>query len=88
MAGEKQETVKLYLSNHCGPCQEVRGLIEAGKFNRDKVDVIDLAEESNFHFITDLNLSKVPTAMQGAEVCNLSIEDDVLLIDCPGDEKE
>lgn len=81
------QELKLYVSSGCGPCEQVRAMVEAGKFNREKIDVVDVAQEENFHFIADLNLTRVPTAMKGAETCNLSIEEDILLVECPGDEE-
>jgi hypothetical protein len=61
-------------------------MIEAGKFNRAKPpEMVDVTKPENQHFITDLNLNKVPTIMQGDKKCELFLEDDTLIIECPGD---
>lgn len=83
-----EELVKLYVSGSCGPCQQVKKLISEGKFNRDRVDIIDVESDEGFPLIEKLGLTKVPMAMKGTEVCNLSLDEDgTLIITCPGEEE-
>ena len=80
------DEVKLYISAGCGPCQKVKEMVEAGKFNREKVDVIDVSTDEGYPAIEKLNIAKVPAAYKGTEQCNLSLDEDILIIECPGDE--
>ncbi len=78
----EEENVKLFVSGGCGPCEQVRQLISEGKHNLGKIDIIDLMTEENRHFIDELKLQKVPTAMKGEKTCNLLFDGESLLIDC------
>jgi hypothetical protein len=81
------EEVKVYVSGSCGPCQQVKKLIGEGKFNRDKVDLIDIETDENFPLIEKMGLTRVPSAMKGTEHCELALEEDILIITCPGEEQ-
>ncbi len=81
------EPVRLFLSSSCGPCQEVRKMVEEGKFNLSiPPEIIDVTTVENHHFIADLGLQKVPTAMKGGETCELLSDGESLMIRCPGDD--
>jgi hypothetical protein len=83
-----EETVKIFVSGSCGPCQQVKQLVSEGKFNRDKVDIIDVETEEGFPMIEKMGLNKVPTAMKGTDHCDLSLDGETLIITCPGEEQE
>lgn len=81
-----EEIVKLFISSGCGPCQEVRKMIEEGKHNLGQnIEIVDVATEAGFPFIAKLGLVKVPTALKGEKVCDILSDGESLLINCPGD---
>lgn len=86
MSNQPEKKLVLYMSSTCGACATAKAMIEAGKFNKAKIDeMVDVTKPENHHFITDLNLNKVPTIFQGDQKCDLFLEDDTLIIECPGD---
>ena len=85
MAETAVEKVKVFLSSNCGACQEVKRMLEAGKFNLADVEIIDVSTKEGFPMIEKLGLTKVPTAMKGNEVCKLLMDDESLIIDCNGE---
>jgi len=82
------EPVKVFVSTNCGPCQRVKQLIKEGKFNREDVELLDLETEEGFAYIKKLGINKVPSAYQGGQSCKIGFDNDILLIQCPGDEVE
>ena len=80
------EKIKVFISNHCGPCKKVRELIEQGKFNTEEVELIDLETEEGFPYIERLGLNKTPSAYIGTNKCRLSFDknEPFLIIECPG----
>lgn len=84
------DQVKIIVAGSCGPCLEVKQLIEEGRFNQDvgEVDLIDLETEEGFPWMEKLGLQKVPTAYKGKRECDLRIDDKerLLIINC--DQKE
>jgi len=83
------ERIKVFVSNHCGPCQQIKKLVEEGRFNAEELELIDLETEEGFPYIEKLGLSKTPSAYRGTQECRLSYDrnEPFLLIDCP-DNKE
>jgi glutaredoxin len=83
------ERIKVFVSNHCGPCQKVKELIEQGAFNAEEVELIDLETDEGFPYIKKLGLSKTPSAYIGTKQCRLSFDknEPFLIIDCPGSSK-
>lgn len=76
------DIVKVFVSEGCGPCGQVKQMIAEGKFNLDKVDVIDVTTEEGYPYIAKLGLSKVPVAMKGSKVCPILFDEESLVIDC------
>ncbi len=77
-----EEKVKLYVAGSCGPCKEVKKLIAEGKVNIKNIQIIDLEEGDNYKMLPELNLSRVPSAFQGDQTCELSLQNGKLVIDC------
>jgi glutaredoxin len=86
----KKAKIKVFVSASCSPCEEVKKLIEEGRFNQADLDLIDLETEEGFKYIEKLGLNRVPSAYQGRKSCNLQIdhEQNALIITCPGDEPQ
>ncbi len=83
---DQADKVVLYISSGCGPCGEVKRMIEEGRFNLERPpELIDVTLEENQHFIIDLALQKVPTAMKGKNVCEILSDGESLMFKCPGD---
>lgn len=80
------EKVKVFISSGCGPCQEVRKMIEEGKFNLADVDLIDVSSEEGFPFVEKMGLTKVPAAFKGGKACKIMSDEESLIIDCGEDE--
>lgn len=80
------EKVKVFISSGCGPCQEVRKMIEEGRFNLPDVDLIDVASDEGFPFVEKMGLTKVPCAFKGDKACRILSDEETLIIDCGGDE--
>lgn len=87
---KKKLKTKVFISGSCEPCQAVKELIEQGRFTQPNVDLIDLETEDGYPYINKMNLSRVPSAYKGKKACELSIdrENNVLIIQCPGDEDQ
>ena len=87
MPNKAEEKLTLYMSSACGACKSAVEMIEAGKYNRARPpELVDVTKPENHHFITDLNLNKVPTIFKGTKQCELFLEDDTLIIDCGEEE--
>jgi hypothetical protein len=61
-------------------------MIEAGKFNLPKVDLIDITTEAGFPWIEKLGLQKVPAAFKNGKACKILSDDESLMITCEGDD--
>lgn len=85
---KKKERVKVFVSNSCVPCEEVKQLVKDGRFNREEIDLIDLETEEGFPWIEKLGLKRVPSAYIGKKSCKIEIdhEENTLIITCPGEE--
>lgn len=81
----EEEKVTLFVSSGCGVCQEVKKLVEEGKFNLPTIDVVDVASEDGFPNVEKLGLTKVPVAFKGAQECKLLMDGESLFIDCGGE---
>jgi glutaredoxin len=77
------DIVKIYVATGCGHCDVVKKLVKEGKV-KDKVELIDVAKPENAHFIEDLGLEQVPTAIKNGNTCELSVDEDKneLVIEC------
>ena len=81
----KKEKLRVFVSSSCGPCQELKDNIEAGRFNHKDVDLIDVETEEGFKYIKQFGLTKAPAAYLGKKECEIFInrEDNSVFIDCP-----
>lgn len=85
MAEVKDDKVRVFISGSCGPCKEIKQLIEEGKFNQEEVDVLDLETEDGFPWLERMQLTRVPAAYKGKQSCELEIDTETnsLIITCP-----
>tara|TARA_Y100000296_G_C5146714_1_gene244116 strand:+ start:326 stop:586 length:261 start_codon:yes stop_codon:yes gene_type:complete len=82
--------VKVYITNSCGPCSDVKTAIEEKNYDfigvakGDKLKVIDMADED---FILDEDLSSIPAATYKKQECKIFINEDTLKVtfDCTKD---
>ncbi len=79
------DKIKVFISDHCGPCKDIKELIEEGRFNIEDVDLIDVATEEGFPYVAQLNIDKIPSAYKDGKPCKITYdeENDALFIDCP-----
>ncbi|KKM97006.1 hypothetical protein LCGC14_1172400 [marine sediment metagenome] len=81
--------LRVFVAAGCGPCQEVKDAVAAGRFNAEDVDIIDVESKEGFTYIKKFGLTKAPAAFLGKKECELFInrEDNSLFIDCPDNKK-
>ena len=81
--------LRIFISSSCGPCQEIKEAIEAGRFNAEGIDLIDVESKEGFPYIKKFGLTKAPSAYLGKKECEMFInrEDMSLFIDCPDSKK-
>ncbi len=81
------ELVKVFVAGGCGPCQEIKQLIEEGRVSED-IDLIDVTSDEGYPYIEKMGLSKVPSAYRGTQECKLQIDDEehLLIVDCGSEE--
>lgn len=79
------EPIRVFISASCEPCQEIKRLIEAGRFDQPDVEMVDLETEEGYPWLEKMNLTRVPAAYRGTKTCTLSIDDEnqKLIIECP-----
>tara|TARA_Y100000310_G_scaffold329656_1_gene399911 strand:+ start:926 stop:1189 length:264 start_codon:yes stop_codon:yes gene_type:complete len=84
-------TVKLYVTDECGPCSDVKTAIEQNNYEMvgvakgDRIKVIDMTADDGF--ILDEDLSSIPAATYKKRECKIFINEDTLkvTIDCTKD---
>jgi hypothetical protein len=82
--------VKLYVTDACGPCSDVKTAIEQDNYDivgvakGDKLKVIDMSADD---FVLDEDLSQIPSATYKKRECKILINEDTLkvTIDCNKD---
>lgn len=84
------KAIKVYASQHCGPCREVTELLSKGRFESNisadtGVDVVDVESEEGYKALENENIGAVPTAKYNGKTCKLEIdrEEMVVVITCP-----
>ena len=77
----------------CTPCEEIRELIEAGKFSSpdtDEIEMVDIGTDEGFDRFAREVLSKndgaVPSAYMDGTKCRIEIDEGSVLISCPTDD--
>jgi len=83
--------VKLYVTDACGPCSDVKTAIEQDNYDivgvakGDKLKIIDMTSDDDF--ILDEDLSSIPAATYKKRECKIFINEDTLkvTIDCTKD---
>ena len=81
--------LRVFVTAGCGPCQEIRAAVEAGRLNYEDVDLIDVEAEDGADYIRKYGLTKAPAAFLGKKECEIFInrEDNSLFIDCGSPEQ-
>lgn len=79
--------MRIYTSQHCGPCQKVRELVKQGRF-QGEIELVDIDTDEGFDLFIREVLSKgdgaVPSAYQDGKECKLGYaEDGDLTFECP-----
>jgi len=84
-----KKKLRVFVSAGCGPCSEIKAAIEAGRFNAEDIDLIDVETKEGFPFIKKFGLTKAPAAYLGKKECEMFInrEDNSIFIDCPVSDK-
>lgn len=80
----EMEKVRVFVSEHCGPCQIVKDMVEKGQVS-DEVELVDIESDEGFPYIKEFALSGVPSAYKGNEKCEIKIDQaaNKLHIVCP-----
>ena len=89
-------TIKIYTAEHCRPCKEVLELIKealkssGGKMGGEDVRLIDIETDEGFNEFSREVLRKgdgaVPSAYKDGQKCEIVVEDDDVLLNCPNSE--
>jgi hypothetical protein len=82
--------IKLYVTDACGPCSDVKSAVDDGNYDivgvskGDKLKVIDMSADD---FVLDQDLSNIPSATYKNRECKIFINEDTLkvTIDCNKD---
>jgi glutaredoxin len=82
------DTIKVFVSSGCGPCAQVKKMIEEGRFNLSRVDMVDVSTDEGFPYIEKLGLTKVPSAFKGSKECKILSDEETVVIDCDGEFSE
>lgn len=79
------DKLRVFISGSCGPCKEIKQLIEEGKFNQEEVEILDLESVEGFPWLEKMQLTKVPAVYKGKQACELEIDMETksLIITCP-----
>ncbi len=85
-------TIRVYTAKHCTPCEEIKRLIEEGKFAGEKeVELVDIETDEGFEKFRDEVLqfgdAAVPSAYKDGQKCLIRIdeENNNVLLECPTD---
>jgi len=85
-------TIRVYVSKHCQPCQEITAMIKAGKLIADgDVELIDIGTDKGFEKFVEEALARgdsgVPSAFKEGEQCRVGFdkEREFVILDCPSD---
>lgn len=83
------KALRVFVSDHCAPCQQVKRAIQEGKF-QGEVEMVDIETDEGFikfkEEVLSLGDGAVPSAYKEGKKCLISIaEDDSLFINCPTD---
>ena len=81
--------LRVFISANCGPCHELKAAIEAGRFNVENIDLIDVETKEGFPYIKKFGLTKAPAAYLGKTECDMFInrQDNSIFIECPDNGK-
>jgi hypothetical protein len=73
------------VSEHCGPCQVIKDMVEKGQVSDKEVELVDIESDEGFPYIEEFALSGVPSAYKGKEKCEIKIDQGAnkLHIICP-----
>lgn len=86
----KKKRLRIFVSSSCGPCQEIKDAVAAGRFNAEEVELIDIGTKEGFKYVKRLGLTKAPSAYLGKQECELLVnsEENSIFIDCDPSRQE
>ncbi len=83
---KNDDEIKLFITQGCPHCEKIKDIVLKGRFNAESVDLIDLSSPEGYPYLDKLPVKRVPAAMKGEKVCELTMahdkDGDLLLIDC------
>ncbi|HUS04450.1 MAG TPA: hypothetical protein VMY79_02880 [Dehalococcoidia bacterium] len=78
--------LKIFISEHCLPCQQLKEIAKNGGFG-DDVEVIDIETEEGFPKIAEMELVEIPVAYEDGKKCAIKYSNDNIEIKCPAENK-
>lgn len=80
-------TIKVYISKNCKPCQEVKELLEQGKYE-DEIEIVDIETDEGFddfsREVLEHGDAAVPSAYKEGAKCKILIDEEQgLIFNCP-----
>jgi len=86
-------TIKIYTAKHCLPCKDLMERLKQAlsdsefSIDGDDIKIIDIETDEGFEEFSREVLSKgdssVPSAYKNGQRCQILVEDDDVLLDCP-----
>ena len=82
------EKIRVYIAGNCGPCEDIRKMVQEGKAP-EGVELVDIETDEGFAEFTAEVLTHgdggVPSAYKGGQLCEIFKDDqnNTLIIDCP-----
>jgi len=77
--------IRVFVSEHCGPCQIIKDMIDRGQVSDKDLELIDIESDEGFPYIGEFALTGVPSAYKENQKCEIKIDQstDKLHIICP-----
>ncbi len=80
--------IRVYTSQHCGPCKSLKALIEQGKIKED-IEIVDIETDEGFEKFSKEVLEKsdgaVPSAYRDGQQCRILVDEETseVSFECP-----
>lgn len=83
--------IKVYVSKHCKPCQEVKKMVEEGRFAAEDVELVDIETDEGFddfsREVLEHGDAAVPSAYREGQKCKILIDEEQgLVFNCPSEQ--
>lgn len=84
-------TVKIFVSEHCKPCQEIKKMVEEGRFTAEDIELVDIETDEGFETFSREVLEHgdgaVPSAYKEGAKCKILIDEEQgLIFNCPSEQ--